>query len=99
MSLAYPIWLFFAAFFFYYAYAHWREAEVQVRPFMIRSREGSGVVDPDLAEANQAFVVEFNANLARANHASRGRHRASAVGYMLSGLVALVSMFMLMVRG
>jgi len=102
MSLTYPIWLFFSAFFFYYAYAHWRESGVEVRPFTIRSRgeDAAGPApDPVLVEANSEFVREFNANLARANRASRGRHLAAAVGYGLSGLVALASMFMLLAGG
>lgn len=101
MSLTYPIWLFFSAFFFYYAYAHWRESEVQVRPFTIRDRgePGTPPLDPVLAEANSEFVREFNDNLAKANRAGRARHRAAALGYGLSGLVALASMFMLLAGG
>ena len=99
MSLTYPIWLFFSAFFFYYAYAHWRESGVQIRPFRLRSRgeEAGGLaLDPALAEANREFVLEFNESLAQANRARRVRHRAVAIGYGLSGLVALASMFMLL---
>ncbi len=99
MNLTYPIWLFFSAFFFYYAYTHWRESDVQIRPFHIRSRgeeAGSPALDPALSEANREFVVEFNESLAQAQRVRRVRHRAVAIGYGLSGLVALASMFMLL---
>lgn len=102
MSYTYPIWLFFAAFFFYYAYAHWRESEVQIRPFSIRNRgeePGAPALDPALAEANRVFVMEFNESLAQSNKVRRVRHRAVALGYGLSGLVALASMFMLLAAG
>ncbi len=96
MSVTYPIWLFFSAFFFFFAYTHWREGEVQIRPFILRSRGK----DPDahaVDEAAQEFVRTFNENLARVNRSSRRRHRAAAVGYGLSGAIALLSMFLIMV--
>jgi hypothetical protein len=96
MDYTYPIWLFFAAFFFYFAYAHWREGEVQIRPFTIRSR-GQGSDHSALDEATEEFVRSFNDNLAQTNRSARRRHRAAAVGYGLSGLIALASMFMIMV--
>jgi hypothetical protein len=75
---------------------------VQVRPFRIRDRGEPGTgpqLDPVLAEANSEFVREFNENLAKSNRVGRARHRAAAVGYGLSGLVALASMFMLLAGG
>jgi len=102
MSFTYPIWLFFSAFFFFYAYVHWRESGVQIRPFTIRSRDEDATaptLDRDLIEANREFVSEFNGNLARENRVRSGRHRAAAIGYGLSGLVALLSMFILLSGG
>ncbi len=94
MSYTYPIWLFFSAFFFYFAYTHWRESEVQIRPFTIRNRAESKA-GPGLDEATREFVRGFNENLEQTNRSSRRRHRAAAFGYGLSGLIALGSMFML----
>ena len=101
MEFTYPIWLFFAAFFFYLSYVNWRETKAEIRPFVIRNREvapNPAGPDPLLAEANKEFVREFNAYLTGVNKAGRGRHRAAAVGYGISGLVAMVSMFLLLVR-
>ena len=100
MAYTYPVWLFFATFFFYYAFSHWREGELQIRPFVIRSRPAGpkgGKGDLALAEANQEFVNEFNAYLTSVNKASRGRHRGAAIGYALSGVIALLSMYLLLV--
>jgi hypothetical protein len=91
----YPVWLFFSAFFFYNAYAHWREGEVSIRPFVVRDRPGEKGASK-LADANQEFVREFNAYLTSVNKTSRGRHRAIAVGYVFSGLIALASMFLVL---
>lgn len=96
MEYVYPIWLFFAAFFFYLAFVNWRESAVEIRPFTIRNREDSPDPQPVLAEANKDFVREFNAYLAGVNKGTRGRHRAAAVGYALSGLIAMVSMFLVL---
>ncbi len=100
VTYTYPVWLFFAAFFFYNAYAHWREGEVAIRPFVMRDRpagEKGGAAASKLAEANQDFVREFNAYLTSVNKIGRGRHRGIAVGYALSGVIALLSMFLILV--
>jgi hypothetical protein len=100
MAYTYPLWLFFATFFFYYAFSHWREGELQIRPFVVRSRPSGakgGKSDPALSDANQEFVNEFNAYLTSVNKASRGRHRGAAIGYALSGVIALLSMYLLLI--
>lgn len=102
MTYVYPIWLFFAAFFFYYAYLHWREGGQQIRPFVIRQRdnpEAGSSLDPMLAEANKQFVKEFNDYLKGVNGLSHSRHRAASVGYMLAGLIALISMGLMLFLG
>ncbi len=102
MDLSYPIWLFFAAFFFYFAYAHWREGQVEMRPFSIRERAEAGSnpgPNPVLAKANEEFALEFNRYLDGVNRAAHNRHRAAAIGYGLSGMIAIASMFLLLARG
>lgn len=97
MQYTYPIWLFFAAFFFYLSFVNWRESRVEIRPFTVRNREKGSNPEPALGQANQEFAQEFNAYLGGINKANRGRHRAAAVGYALSGLIAMASMFLLLV--
>jgi hypothetical protein len=103
MAYLYPIWLFFAAFFFYSAYIHWRETGQEIRPFSIRQRDtpqADIAVDPVLAEANKTFVGEFNAYLSGMNRLNKSRHRAAAVGYVLAGVICLLAMvFMISIGG
>lgn len=102
MSYIYPIWLFFAAFFFYFAYIHWRETGQEIRPFVIRQRDNPGTgapVDPVLAEANQQFVKEFNDYTKGMTRLTQGRHRAAALGYALAGIIALLSMAVMLFAG
>ena len=98
MTALYPIWLFFAAFFFYFAYMHWRQSTEDIREFTIRDRESGGTepLQADLKEANETFVEEFNRYLASVNKHNRLRHRSAAIGYAISGVVALISMGMLL---
>jgi hypothetical protein len=39
MASLYPIWLFFSAFFLYFAYTHWRQSQEDIRQFTIRNRD------------------------------------------------------------
>lgn len=99
MVSLYPIWLFFSAFFLYFAYVNWRQSQEEIRQFTIRNR------DPDaqgekpeagLDQANLDFAQDFNHYLDTVNRHSRSRYRAAAIGYAVSGVLALVSMGMLL---
>jgi hypothetical protein len=98
MAVIYPIWLFFAAFFLYFAYVHWRQSGQDIRQFTIRNRnpETEGE-DPEagLSQANLDFAQDFNRYLDSVNEGNRSRHRAAAIGYAVAGVVALISMGML----
>lgn len=99
MVYFYPIWLFFAAFFFYFGYIHWRQSTDDIRPFQFRDREpnpGSKEGESVISQGNVNFVQDFNRYLETTNKHNRSRHRAAAIGYFVSGLVALISMGMLL---
>lgn len=89
----YPVWLFLSAIFFYYAYINWRQAQSSLREFQFRQKEGvekPTEVEPGIKE----FVVDFNRYLQGVNNSNRSRHKAAAFGFMVAGIVALVSMFL-----
>ncbi len=99
MTYLYPIWLFFAALFFYFSYIHWRQSSEDIRPFQFRERGPKPVpqrADPESGNPNADFVFEFNHYLETANAHSRSRHRAAAMGYFVAGLTAMSSMFLLL---
>ena len=99
MATLYILWLFFAAFFFYFAYLHWRQSGDDIRDFNIRNRDPDAQdAEPEtsLSEANLKFTQDFNRYLDSVNTHNRSRHRAAAIGYGVSGVVALVSMGMLL---
>jgi hypothetical protein len=99
MASLYPIWLFFSAFFLYFAYTHWRQSQEDIRQFTIRNREPDAQGEkPEAAisQGNLDFAQDFNRYLDSVNQHNRSRHRAAAIGYAVSGIVALVSMGMLL---
>lgn len=99
MAALYPIWLFFAAFFLYFAYLHWRQSQEDMRQFAIRSREPDAEGAPaeaGISQANLDFAQDFNRYLDSTNKVNRSRHRAAAIGYLISGVMALVSMAVLL---
>jgi hypothetical protein len=99
MAAIYPVWLFFAAFFLYFAYVHWRQSGEDIRQFTIRNRDPETQAEgPEagLSQANLDFAQDFNRYMDSVNQHNRSRHRAAAIGYGVAGLVALASMGMLL---
>ncbi|OGO16260.1 MAG: hypothetical protein A2Y93_09165 [Chloroflexi bacterium RBG_13_68_17] len=91
--MLYPVWLFLSAIFFYYAYINWRQAQSSLREFQFRQKEGEEA-PREVDAGTKEFVADFNRYLQSVNSANRARHRAAAFGFMVGGVVALVSMFM-----
>jgi hypothetical protein len=99
MATLYVLWLFFAAFFLYFGYINWRQSKEDIREFQIRNRDPNAQDAPpeaSLSQANLDFTQDFNRYLDSVNQHNRSRHRAAAIGYTISGFVALVSMGMLL---
>ncbi len=96
MEYMYPVWLFFTAFFFYFAYINFRQASSDIRPFTFRRRGADPDEDPEsgISEPNVRFAHDFNAYLESVNATNAKRHRAAAVGYAVAGLLSLASIFL-----
>ncbi len=70
MSALYPVWLFFSAFFLYFAYVHWRQSSQDIRHFTIRNRDPEKQEQgpaAELSEANLEFAQDFNRYLDTVN--------------------------------
>jgi hypothetical protein len=94
--------LFFAAFFLYFAYLNLRQSKEDIREFTIRNRDPEtqdAGPEADISQANLDFAQDFNRYLGSVNQHNRSRHRAAAIGYTVSGAVALISMGMLLFLG
>jgi hypothetical protein len=88
--LLYPIWLVLAAVFFAFAFQHWRLSQRPVRPFRFREGEAGG----ETGEQLKGFVDDWNRYLENVNGTYRDAHRVAMAGYVVSGALAVVSMFL-----
>ena len=95
MNYLYPVWLFFTAFFFYFAYINFRQASADIRPFTFRKhgRDPDDKAGDEISEANVRFAHDFNAYLDTVNSANARRHRAAAAGYSVAGILSMASVF------
>jgi len=99
MTYLYIVWLFFSAFFFYFAYINWRQSTEGIRPFKFRERSshsGKEETDPELDKANINFINDFNAYLESVNKHNSSRQRAAAIGFSIAGVISLASLFILL---
>ncbi len=99
MIYVYPLWFFLAAFFLYFAFTTWRDSREDLRLFVIRRRpQGETPDDPGLASATvrQQFARELNEYVASVNTRHHRRQRFGAFIYTASGVLSLVSLFLLL---
>jgi hypothetical protein len=93
-----PFWFIFMSVFFYLAFAHWRESSNSIRPFQVRRTEKSEEEDTTLNEMDLKladFLHNFNDYLDGVNSDNKTRNLISAGSYFFAGVVALVSLFVL----
>lgn len=88
--LLYPIWLVLAAVFFTFAVQHWRLSQREIRPFRVREGEWTG----EAGDVLRDFAEDYNRYLDQVNSTYRDKHRVEMVGYLVTGILALVSMIL-----
>lgn len=88
--LLYPIWLVLAAIFFSFGFQHWRLSQRDIRPFRVREGEWTG----EAGEVLKDFAEDYNRYLEDVNATYRDKHRVAMVGYIVTGLLAVVSLFL-----
>jgi hypothetical protein len=94
MQYLYPIWFFFAAVFSYFAYVHWRQSNVSIRPFTARGLEEGKGKDSEAAPLIAEFVRDFNKYLATANETNRSMNRNATIMYFVAVVVSVLALFM-----
>jgi hypothetical protein len=96
--MLYLAWLFIAAAFFYLAFANWRNSMTSLRPFAFR-RQSSPADASRRAEADpevQDFIADFERYLDSVNAANRSRFRSASIGFIVAGVISLLSMVLVL---
>jgi hypothetical protein len=94
--MAYFVWLPLTVIFFYFSLIFWRYSRTPIRPFIFRKRaealqsEAEDITDEslsdDIAEDIDGFVKSVN-------DTNRIRYRVAALGFLIAGVNALVTIF------
>jgi hypothetical protein len=94
--MVYFVWLPLTVIFFYFSLIFWRYSRTPIRPFIFRKRaedrqiEAEGItsesLSDDLAQDIDGFVKSVN-------DTNRIRYRVAALGFLIAGVNALVTIF------
>lgn len=95
--MPFPVWLLIAFAFFYFAFVFWQYSNTPLRPFTVRIKgEDSETVETD--EETAGFVKDIEEDVAgyinAANEIMSARYRIGAMGFVIAGLTAIVSIFL-----
>ena len=95
--MPFPVWLLIACAFFYFAFIFWQYSNTPLRPFTVRLKgeESESVVSD---EEKPEFVTKIEDDIAgyinTANEIMSTRYRIGAMGFIIAGLTAIVSIFL-----
>ena len=93
-SFLYPIWFFFAAVFSYFAYVHWRQSNVSIRPFTSRGIEEAKDKSSEAVSLVGDFVRDFNKYLETVNSMNRNMNRNATVAFFVAAVVSVIALFL-----
>ncbi|OGO17235.1 MAG: hypothetical protein A2Z14_01110 [Chloroflexi bacterium RBG_16_48_8] len=95
--MPFPVWLLIAFAFFYFAFIFWQYANTPLRPFTVRIK-GENPENPDSDEEKKAMVnniqEDIQGYIKAANDVMTTRFRIGAMGFVIAGLTAIVSIFL-----
>ena len=96
--MAYFVWLPLTVIFFYFALIFWRYSRTPIRPFIFRKRaelrqsEAEGITVEQLSDG---LAQDIDGFVKSVNDTNRIRYRVAALGFLIAGVNALVSIFFL----
>jgi len=95
--MPFPVWLLIALAFFYFAFIFWQYSNSPLRPFTVRIK-GQDPENPTLDEEQKAMVDEIQKDvqgyIKAANDVMSTRYRIGAMGFVIAGLTAIISIFL-----
>jgi hypothetical protein len=95
--MPFPVWILIAFAFFYFAFIFWQYSNTPLRQFTVRIKgEDTENVAPD--EEKAALISDIQEDIQgyiqAANEVMTTRYRIGAMGFIIAGLTAIVSIFL-----
>jgi type IV secretory pathway TrbF-like protein len=96
--MAYFVWLPLTVVFFYFSLIFWRYSRTPIRPFIFRKRgearyiESEGTTQDSLSDD---IAQDIDGFVKSVNDTNRIRYRVAALGFLIAGVNALVTIFFL----
>jgi hypothetical protein len=97
IPMPYQTWLIVAIIFFYFAFVFWRFSNEPIRYFKFRRRSEAKEDEKGDSEVEllpEDFLHDFEGYLEAINRLNKVRFRLSAGGFLVSGVTALVAIFL-----
>jgi hypothetical protein len=96
--MAYFVWLPLTVIFLYFSLIFWRYSRTPIRPFIFRKRADrrQSEVDAVLSEPlSDDLMQDIEGFVRSVNDTNRVRYRVAALGFLIAGINALVTIFFL----
>jgi hypothetical protein len=94
--MAYLVWLPLTVIFLYFSLIFWRYSRTPIRPFIFRKRadQRQSEVDAVLSEPlSDDLMQDIEGFVKSVNDTNRIRYRVAALGFLIAGINALVTIF------
>jgi hypothetical protein len=95
--MPFPVWLLIALAFFYFAFVFWQYSNTPLREFTVRIK-GEDSENVDLDEEKTALVNDIQEDIGgyinAANLQMTSRYRIGAMGFIIAGFTAVISIFL-----
>jgi hypothetical protein len=95
--MPFPVWLLIAFAFFYFAFIFWQYSNTPLRSFTVRIKgeEGENVTpNEEKAALINDIQEDIQGYIQAANEVMTTRYRIGAMGFIIAGLTAIVSIFL-----
>lgn len=94
--MPFPVWLLIAFAFFYFAFVFWQYSNTPLREFTVRIK-GEDPENTPIDEEKAALINDIQEDIqgyvTAANEVMSARYRIGAMGFIIAGLTAIVSIF------
>lgn len=95
--MPFPVWLLIAGAFFYFAGIFWVYSKTPYRQFVVRFKadeENPDEVDLERSALAEEIQSDIDGFIQSTNEIIQTRYRIGAIGFIIAGLTAIISIFL-----